>query len=222
MTIYYRVSDMTTIRKIQERFGFPKRMTVNGEWPVMVKDEDWQLLLETEKRKYIDIRYKQYRYMKATKPFIESVSKFLTEEAERDKEFAKKMAEHPEKTVEGACNYIMAEVWKTKQSGWANEEIYGLAKHFFDEDEIKDPGSSANNISRVVVNTHIDLTESEKQEAMEEAKKDFTRKLEVERMRELDAQKEKEKKAKEKRIKEAQAKKEKEATMMGDLFGGNY
>lgn len=46
------------IHKIQERFGLPKGVTVNGETCELctIKDEDWELLNETERRGYIKIR----------------------------------------------------------------------------------------------------------------------------------------------------------------------
>ena len=50
---------MATIRKIQQRFKFPKAMTVNGEWRVKVADEDWELLKEVEEKGYVEIRNKQ-------------------------------------------------------------------------------------------------------------------------------------------------------------------
>ena len=48
------------IRRIQERFKIPPCVTVNGETcqPVEIADEDWELLKETERRKYIQIRMK--------------------------------------------------------------------------------------------------------------------------------------------------------------------
>ena len=48
------------IRKIQKRFNLPSCVTVNGETcqPVEIADEDWELLKETERRKYIQIRNK--------------------------------------------------------------------------------------------------------------------------------------------------------------------
>ena len=49
------------IHRIQERFGMPSCVTVNGECckPVDIKDEDWELLKETERRGYIQIRNKK-------------------------------------------------------------------------------------------------------------------------------------------------------------------
>ena len=57
--IYYNCT-WDEIRRIQQRFGFPECVTVNGETcnPVEVKPEDWKLLRETERRGYIQIRMK--------------------------------------------------------------------------------------------------------------------------------------------------------------------
>lgn len=215
IVVYYKIRDIATIRKIQERFKFPKCMTVNAEWQVLVEGTDWETLRETERRGYIEIRNKTIRNMKATNLFIKRIEEYLKKEADADQEFAKRMQEQPEKTPEAVCNYILSEVSKTRQSGWTDEEIYGMAKHFIDEAELKDPGSKANSVSRVVVDTHVDLTEEQKQEAMKKAQKNFERKLEEE-------QRERERKAKEKRLQAAKEKQEKEAAIMGDLFGGQY
>jgi len=222
IVVYYKIRDIATIRKIQERFKFPKCMTVNGEWQVLVEGTDWETLRETERRGYIEIRNKAIRNMKATNLFIKRIEEYLKKEADTDLEFAKKMQEQPEKTPEAVCNYILSEVSKKKQSGWADEEIYGMAKHFIDEKELKDPGSKANNVSRVVVDTHVELSEEEKQKAMEKAQQNYEKKLEEREKKRQEEQREREKKAKEKRLQAAKEKQEKEAAMMGDLFGGQY
>lgn len=57
--IYYNCT-WEEIRRIEERFGFPHCVSVNGEscHPVDVRDEDWALLRETERRGFIQIRIK--------------------------------------------------------------------------------------------------------------------------------------------------------------------
>lgn len=223
ITIYYRTSDIKTIRKIQERFKFPKAITINGTWPVIVADEDWETLQETERRGYVNIRYNvNIKRMKATELFIKRIEDYLKKEADADPEFAKKMQEQSEKTPEVVCNYILSEVSKAKRSGWADEEIYGMAKHFIDETELKDPGSNANSVARVVVDTHVELTEEEKLEAMAKAQQNYENKLAEQEKKKREEQREREKKAKEKRLQAAKEKQEKEAAMMGDLFGGIY
>lgn len=59
--IYFNTNDWDVIRKIQQRFGLPECVTVNGETcqPCEVAAEDMALLRETEKRGYIQIRIKQ-------------------------------------------------------------------------------------------------------------------------------------------------------------------
>ena len=59
VVLYYNCG-WEAIRKIEERFGIPPCVTLNGETcqPVEIKDEDWAVLKETERRGYIQIRVK--------------------------------------------------------------------------------------------------------------------------------------------------------------------
>lgn len=58
--IYFNTNDWSIIHKIQQRFGLPSCVTVNGETcqPCDIKPEDMELLKETEKRGFISIRNK--------------------------------------------------------------------------------------------------------------------------------------------------------------------
>ena len=57
--IYYNCR-WEDIRRIEERFGIPHCVTVNGETckSVDIRDEDVELLKETQRRGYIQIRIK--------------------------------------------------------------------------------------------------------------------------------------------------------------------
>ena len=57
--IYYNCR-WEDIRRIEERFGIPHCVTVHGETckPVEIRDEDVELLKETQRRGYIQIRIK--------------------------------------------------------------------------------------------------------------------------------------------------------------------
>lgn len=57
VTIYYNCN-WEQVRRIKDRFGITCGVTINGETcrPVDIKDEDWELLLETERRGYIKLR----------------------------------------------------------------------------------------------------------------------------------------------------------------------
>ena len=123
-----------------------------------------------------------------TKLFEQRIREWLTQARKEDATFDKKVAES-KKDVQGCCNYILSEVRKAKQCGYDDAEIYGMARHYFDEEDIKDPGKQ--NVQRIVVTGHIDLSEAEKAEAMEAAKSQYLREL-----KEKEDAKEKERKQK--------------------------
>ena len=58
--IYYDCN-WEDIKKIQKRFKLPECVNVNGDTcqPVEIAPEDWELLKETERRGYIQIRRKE-------------------------------------------------------------------------------------------------------------------------------------------------------------------
>ena len=64
VTIYWntrhiKLEDIPEVkRRIRERFGIPNHTTVNGETDCYIREEDMELLRETEKRGFIQIRNK--------------------------------------------------------------------------------------------------------------------------------------------------------------------
>lgn len=60
VTIYWntRHIKLEVKRRIRERFGIPNHTTVNGETDCYIHEEDMELLRETEKRGFIQIRNK--------------------------------------------------------------------------------------------------------------------------------------------------------------------
>lgn len=58
VTIYWVTKDPDKISRIQARFGLGTYVSVNGETPANIKDEDIELLRETEKRGFIQLRFK--------------------------------------------------------------------------------------------------------------------------------------------------------------------
>lgn len=155
---------------------------------------------------------------KVTRFFEQRISEWLEREKANDPLFAETVRSKPHKTVQGACNYVLSVAKKSGQCGWDDEEVYGMVKHFFDEDDLKDPGSQ--NPSKVIVSGHVDLTEEEKQEAMEKAKEEFKKDMEAKAAAVERARKEKERKDAEEKRKKLEEKRAKENAMMGDLFGG--
>lgn len=68
-------------------------------------------------------------------PFEAAIKRYLDERAASDPQFATAYAK-PGKTLKQCCNFIIAEVRKTSRTAFANEEIYGLAVHYYDEDDL--------------------------------------------------------------------------------------
>jgi len=58
VTIYWSTKDRDKIARIIERFHLPNHTTINRETTAEIQEEDLQLLHETEKRGFIQIRHK--------------------------------------------------------------------------------------------------------------------------------------------------------------------
>ena len=58
VTIYWVTKDSDKIARIRERFGIGTYRSVNGETPAEIREEDMELLRETERRGFIQIRNK--------------------------------------------------------------------------------------------------------------------------------------------------------------------
>lgn len=87
---------------------------------------------------------------------------------------------HENKSIDDCVNYILTQVEKSGCNGFSDDEIYGLAIHYYDESN-DSLGEIKNLQPRCVVNHHIDITEEEKaemkKEALEEIKKEQMSKL---------------------------------------------
>ena len=64
ITIYWGTRDPDIIGKIREKFNIPHHISVNYETECEIKDEDFSLLEETERRGFIRIRNKNTRLCK--------------------------------------------------------------------------------------------------------------------------------------------------------------
>ena len=74
--------------------------------------------------------------------------------------------ENPKKNIDECCDYILDCVYESGRNGFADDEIYALALHYYDEDDIE---VGKHRECRVIVNHTIELTEEEKAEARREA-----------------------------------------------------
>lgn len=57
-TIYWKTKDPELISRIRKTFNLPLGVTVNGETPCNIKEEDIKLLKEEEKYGFIQLRIK--------------------------------------------------------------------------------------------------------------------------------------------------------------------
>lgn len=98
--------------------------------------------------------------------FKKSIETYLNQRAQEDPLFANTLAKE-NKSIDECLSYILSEVKKSGRQGFADEEIYGLAVHYYDEDDLKAPSGKIN--ARVVIGGQIDITEEEKAEAKQKA-----------------------------------------------------
>ena len=109
--------------------------------------------------------------MKGTEHFTRTIAEYLNQRAATDPLFAPNLAK-PNKNIEECVTYILNEVQKSGCNGFDDDEIYSIAVHYYDEDNIE-IGKPIN--CQVAVNHVVELTEEEKAEARQEAIKQYQR-----------------------------------------------
>ena len=115
--------------------------------------------------------------MKASNHFKNTIKTYLEQRAETDVLFSFQYSK-PEKNIDDCVTYILNEVKKSGCNGFADDEIYSIAVHYYDEDNIE-VGKPMN--AHVVVNHVVELTE----EGKEQARKDAIQKVQDEAYRKM-------------------------------------
>lgn len=111
--------------------------------------------------------------MKNSVAFENAIKKYLDEFAQNDVHFAQKY-NNPNKSIEECCSYIASEVKKMGVCGLDDAEVYGLAVHYYDEENVKvEPVGDY----MVACNHHVELTEEQKEEARAEAVRQYQKTL---------------------------------------------
>jgi len=103
---------------------------------------------------------------KSSENFEKVIQEELTKRAYEDPNFGQRFV-LPTKNIKDCCNYIMNTVQKSGVNGFTDEEVFGMAMHYYLEDEV-DPGKSID--CQVIVNRQIELTPEEIEEAKQKAK----------------------------------------------------
>ena len=105
--------------------------------------------------------------MKTTEHFQNTIESFLRDRAETDKHFAVSFS-NPDKSIEQCITYILNCVKQSGCNGFCDEEIYSMAVHYYDEQNIE----VGNPIDcQVIVNHTVELTAEEKEQARQNALK---------------------------------------------------
>lgn len=111
-------------------------------------------------------------------PFKQTIKQYLDNRAQTDSLFATTYAKE-NKNIDQCVNYIYSEVQKSGRKGFNDDEVFGMAVHYYDEDNLKASKASS---PKVVVNHVVELTEVDKeklqQQAAEEYKNEVKAKLE--------------------------------------------
>ena len=107
---------------------------------------------------------------KVSKAFEEAVKSYLDRFANNDDAFAVKYANEG-KSIGECCDYIASQVKEMGVVGLSDDEVYGLAVHYYDEEDVRFEKVAY----RAVCNRSVELTDDEKSElrrrAMEEYQK---------------------------------------------------
>lgn len=104
--------------------------------------------------------------MKSTNHFQNTIKAYLDKRAEIDLLFSFRYS-LPEKKLEDCITYILNQVQKSGCNGFHDDEIFGMAVHFYDEDNIE-IGKPMHN-AQVAVNHVVVLTAEEKEQARQNA-----------------------------------------------------
>jgi len=104
--------------------------------------------------------------MKSTAYFTRTILTYLEQRASTDALFAQSFAKE-NKNIDDCCTYILNQVQKSGCNGFADEEIYSMAVHYYDEDNIEIGKPMSN--THIVVNHAVELTEEEKEQARKDA-----------------------------------------------------
>lgn len=109
--------------------------------------------------------------MKTTEHFKRTIQCYLENRAMEDELFAKSYHKQG-KSIDDCITYMLNEIYKGGCNGLTDGEVYSLAVHYYDEDniEIGNPLQC-----HIAVNHVVELTEEEKAEARQEAIRRYQR-----------------------------------------------
>ena len=176
-----------------------------------LEQEEEQQLEETENENEVEETQEPSKpnnnTLKATTPFQQTIQEYLENYSNTDEAF-KERYNNPEKNIVDCCNYIMNQVRKSGCNGFADEEIYKMARDYYVDEISKDDTKAIS--GTVVVNHTVELTEEEKTKARVEAMKRFEEEVLQEERKKREEEAKAQAKAEEKARKQEEARIRKE------------
>ena len=103
--------------------------------------------------------------MTGSDAFKRTIRDYLETRGSKDPLFARIVLK-PGKNIDDCITYILNTVKSSGCNGFTDDEVYSMAIHYFDEDNINAGGAIKGD---VVVNHKVELTEEEKLEARKKA-----------------------------------------------------
>jgi len=133
-------------------------------------------------------------------PFETTIKAHLDKVAAEDPQFAEKYRAGlaGKKDIAACGRYIITQVRKIGREGFTDQEIYGMAVHFYDEEDLTAPGSAPG--CKVVVNHEIQLSAAEVKKIQDDARREVEEKVRREELARI----EKERQEAEKRARKAE------------------
>lgn len=117
----------------------------------------------------------QLNQQKQSERFEEAIRQFLIKQGEKDPAFLQHCCEVSQtlnKNTADCCTYIINQVKQSGRCGFADDEIYSMAMHYWDEDKIE---VGARPQCQIVLNHEVQLTDEEIAEYKREAKERLIR-----------------------------------------------
>lgn len=102
---------------------------------------------------------------KSSNEFKATIKRYLDQRSKEDELFAASYSKE-NKNIDDCINHILGTVQKSGCNGFSDDEIYSMAVHYYDEDDIK-AGKPIN--CKVIVNHTVELTPEEKEQARKNA-----------------------------------------------------
>lgn len=102
---------------------------------------------------------------KSTELFKQVIERQLTEMGENDELFARNLLK-ADKNIDDCINYILTQVQKSGVCGFTDDEVFGMAAHYYDEDAIE---KGAHVKCQIVMNHTVQLSDQEISDAKKEA-----------------------------------------------------